>query len=271
MGFKKYKGYPEYKNSGVEWIADMPKKWAINKIAHTTYVKGRIGWQNLRSDEFSNAGYLCITGTDFKNGLVNYTNAYRVSEERYKQDHNIQLKENDLLITKDGTIGKLALVKDLKEKATLNSGIFVTRPRKSTYLQEFLYYVLQSDIFYKFIIFQCSGTTISHLYQNVFEKFRYPAPPLTEQHQTASFLDHKTSKLDQLIQEKQELIELLKKKKTALITKCVTKGLDDTVPMKDSGVEWIGQIPEHWEISYIKRVSTRIQTGTTPPTQNEYL
>jgi len=249
----KFKTYKKYRQSKFIWIKEIPSHWNIKKVAHTTYVKGRIGWQNLRSEEFSDTGYLCITGTDFDNGSIDYSKAYRVSKERYEQDKNIQLKENDLLITKDGTIGKIAIVSNLKENATLNSGIFVTRPYKHTYLQIFFYYVLLSDMFYSFIQYQCAGTTINHLYQNIFEKFRFPLPPISEQYQIASFLDYKVSKIDQLIQEKQELIELLKKKKTTLITKCVTKGLNDNVEMKDSGVEWIGAIPFDWKLSKIKR------------------
>ncbi len=214
------------KDSGVEWIGEIPKHWEVNKVAHTTYVKGRIGWQNLRSDEFSDVGCLCITGTDFKNGKIDYKNAYRVSKERYNQDPNIQLQENDLLITKDGTIGKLALLKNLKEKATLNSGIFITRPRTERYLQDFFYYVLSSDVFHKFIVYQCSGTTINHLYQNVFEKFRFPNPYLKEQTTIASFLDQQTTKIDQLINEIQDSIDLLQRYRTSLITHVVTGKID---------------------------------------------
>ena len=96
------------------------------------------------------------------------------------------------------------------------------------------------------------------------EVVAYPA--LREQIAIASFLDHETAKIDALIEKKERLIELLQEKLTALITQAVTKGLDQTVPMKDSGVEWLGKIPAHWEVSFLRRRAKRIQTGTTPPT-----
>ncbi len=254
-GFRKYKPYPAYKDSGVEWLGEVPAHWEVKKIKHTTYVKGRIGWQNLRTEEFVDEGVLCITGTDFNvnSGMVNFKEAYRVSEERYNQDPYIQLKENDLLITKDGSIGKVALVKGLHEKATLNSGIFVTRPLNKNYLQEYMYWVLNSIVFTSFINYLSSGTTIKHLYQNIFQEFVYPLPDYNEQMSISFFLDRETAKIDALIAKQVRLIELLQEKRTALITRAVTKGLDPDVPMKDSGVEWLGEIPAHWEVLPLKR------------------
>jgi type I restriction enzyme S subunit len=94
-------------------------------------------------------------------------------------------------------------------------------------------------------------------------------PSELEQHAIASFLDRETTKIDALIQKKERMIELLKEKRIALITQAVTKGLDPSVPMKNSGIEWLGEVPEHWEVKRIKHIARRIQTGCTPPTSNE--
>lgn len=89
---EKYKSYPKYKDSGVEWVGKIPDGWDVKKIKHNTYVKGRIGWQGLKSDEFIDEGPYLVTGTDFINGYINWETCYHVAEERYNQDPYIQLR-----------------------------------------------------------------------------------------------------------------------------------------------------------------------------------
>jgi len=252
MTTKKFKSYPKYKDSGIQWVGMLPENWNIKKIKHNTYVKGRIGWQGLKSDEFIDVGPYLVTGTDFAGKGINWNACYHISEDRYKEDPYIQLMENDLLITKDGTIGKTAIVEGLIGKASLNSGVFVTRPKKD-YITAYLFWVLNSMIFIEFINYMKSGTTISHLYQNVFVDFSFPVPTVNEQYLIASFLDRKTAHIDSLIDKKERQIELLQEMRAALISHAVTKGLDPTVPMKDSGVEWLGEIPKNWTLTSLRR------------------
>jgi type I restriction enzyme, S subunit len=108
--------------------------------------------------------------------------------------------------------------------------------------------------FYDFINIHKTGSTISHLYQETFENLPYSLPTPSEQTQIARFLDHETARIDALIAEQQRLIELLKEKRQAVISHAVTKGLDPTVPMKDSGVEWLGEVPEHWKKINLKHI-----------------
>jgi|688.fasta_scaffold218213_2 type I restriction enzyme S subunit len=251
-----YQGYQKYKDSGVEWLGEIPEHWEVIRIKFSTYVKGRVGWHGLNSKEFLYEGdFYLVTGTDFKNRTVNWESCYRITEERYEEDPYIHLQEKDILITKDGTIGKVVQVKNIPYKASVNSGVFVTRPLKNKhYKDDYMFYVLASNIFHEFINLQKSGTTISHLYQNVFENFQYPFPPLDEQEKIAQFLDYKTKQIDELIKKKETLIEKLDEKRTALISHAVTKGLDSSVPMKDSGIEWLGNIPKHWTILKLGRL-----------------
>lgn len=242
------KKYTKYKDSGIAWLGDIPEHWDVKRIGYTTYVKGRIGWQGLTSDEFIDEGPYCVTGTDFQNGKISWNTCYHVDEKRYNEDPYIKLQEMDLLITKDGTIGKTAIVKNLQTKATLNSGIFLTRPLKHIYMTNFMYWVLNSNIFKNFIDLTKTGTTISHLYQNVFVRFLFPLPPLPEQEAIAAFLDRETGHIDSLVAKKQKLIELLQEKRTALISHAVTKGLNPSVRLKPSGIAWLGDIPEHWDV-----------------------
>ena len=192
--------YPEYKDSGVEWIGEIPKGWNVDRVGRQTYVKGRVGWKGLKSDEFLEEGPYLITSTDFNKGEINWTNTYHVSQERYEEDLFIILENDDVLITKDGSIGKVAQVRNLPGPATLNSGIFVTRPLNNTYQQRFFYWVLMSKTFENFIEYTSTGSTILHLYQNVFERFFFPIPPLSEQKRIASYLDKKTTQIDSLIE-----------------------------------------------------------------------
>jgi type I restriction enzyme, S subunit len=140
------KRYEAYKPSGIEWLGKIPTHWEVERIKDFTYLKARIGWQGLRSDEFvDDSNWYCLTGTDFSDGRINWENCYCIDKDRYNQDKKIQLKIDDLLITKDGTIGKIALVNFLPKPTTLNSGVFVSRPRLRKYTNTFMYWILSSN------------------------------------------------------------------------------------------------------------------------------
>jgi type I restriction enzyme S subunit len=247
------KKYDSYNNSGIDWIGELPDDWNVKKIKHRCYVKARVGWKGLKSDEFLTDGYsYLVTGSDFKNDSVNWNECYHIDEARYEEDPYIQLQEDDLLITKDGTIGKLAIVKELDKPACLNSGIFVVRSTNEDFKTEFLFWVLKSKSFKQFNDYTSYGSTIQHLYQNVFVEFAFPFPKTEEQTAIASYLDRKTAEIDELIADKKRLLELYEEEKTAIINQAVTKGINPDAPMKDSGIEWLGAIPEHWEMKRFK-------------------
>lgn len=217
------------KDSGVEWIGQIPSHWQVNKIKYTTYVKGRIGWQGLRADEFIDNGPFLVTGTDFKNGKIDWNSCYHIEDKRYNEAKQIQLQENDLLITKDGTIGKIALVKNKPEKASLNSGIFVTRPlQNNLYTNDFMYWVLESSVFKKYIAINETGSTIKHLYQETFVNFDFMIPNKKEQEDIANYLNKKVNDMDVLISTIEEQIDILKNAKQKLITEVVTGKIDVT-------------------------------------------
>jgi len=211
------------KDSGVEWIGDVPTHWELKRIKDTTYVKGRIGWQGLRNEDFLvNGSYYCVTGTDLKQGNIDWSNCYFVDEERYKQDTYIQLKIDDILITKDGTIGKVAIVKNIPLPATLNSGVFVTRPLNNSYVTKFMYWVLNSYQFTAYIDLTKGGSTIQHLYQNVFNRFIFTSPSLLEQQAIANYLDEKTAQIDRIVATINSQIDKLKELRKTLINDIVT-------------------------------------------------
>jgi type I restriction enzyme S subunit len=140
--------------------------WVDLRVANASHLKARIGWQGLKTGEYQNSGeYRLVGGTDFRAGRVNWESTPFVDKWRYDQDKNIQLQEGDVLITKDGTIGKVALVENLPGPATLNSGVFVLRPKHDAYDPRFIFVMLRSRFFEEFVAGLSAGSTINHLYQ----------------------------------------------------------------------------------------------------------
>ena len=207
--------------TGIPWIGRIPSHWQIKKIKHVSKVKARIGWQSLTTDEYLDEGPFLVTGTDFRNGVVDWRSAAHVSDLRWAIDSNIQLEENDLLLTKDGTIGKVAVVKNLAGKATLNSGVFVVRAIDGRYNPQYLYYVLNSGVFTGFIDYNKAGSTIVHLYQKTFVDFAFPMPPLDEQNEIVSRLDEKLTRTDEAIIRVKNSVDLLEEYRKSLISNVV--------------------------------------------------
>lgn len=156
--------------------------WIKINLAKNSRLKARIGWQGLTTAEYLDEGYsYLITGTDFKDGRINWNGCHYVNYDRYVQDPNIQVSNGDLLLTKDGTIGKVAYISDLNRPATLNSGVFVVKPITDAYTAHFMFYVLESSVFKEFLQQLSAGSTINHLYQKDLVKFDLYVPPTTEE------------------------------------------------------------------------------------------
>lgn len=250
------------KDSGVDWIGEIPEGWEVTKIKFSTTLNGRIGWQGLTSSEYQTEGPYLITGTDFNNGKINFETAVHIENHRWEEAKHIQIKNGDLLITKDGTVGKVAIVTNLNDKASLNSGVLKIQPQPVIYTK-FLYYVLISEEFWLWFNYTNSGaSTILHLYQNVFDEFSYAIPlDIRQQKSIANYLDKQTSKFDQAQKLLKDEIERLRAYKKSLIYETVTKGLDKNVQFKDSEVDWIGEIPEDWETKRFKYLYDYANTG----------
>ena len=262
--------YNEYKDSGVQWLGEIPSHWETRPLKYSCSLKGRIGWNGLRSEEFQDTAFAyLVTGQDFIGSEIDWSKCYQISRERYDEDPFIQLNNGDMLITKDGTIGKVAKVTNLDKPACLNSGIFVIKQKGSFFNQGFLYWMLCSNVLKEFNVYTQTGATIAHLYQNVFENMPCLLPPISEQQAIATYLDTVTSKIDEAIAQQQKMIDLLNERKQIIINNAVTKGLNPDAPMKDSGVEWIGKIPEHWEVMKTSHIFHHIGSGTTPKSGRE--
>ena len=170
-------------------------------MARDSILKARIGWQGLTTEEYLTTGnYYLVTGTDFLNGRVDWSTCHFVDRSRFVQDTNIQLVPSDVLLTKDGTIGKAGFIDSLPGPATLNSGVFVIRPKKKSYFPKYMYYILTSHIFSNFLGRLQAGSTIVHLYQKDFSNFSFNAPPLNEQVAIATILSDMDAELASLQQ-----------------------------------------------------------------------
>lgn len=252
------------KDSGIPWIGEIPSHWSLYRIKHNTFLKGRIGWQGLNSNDFLDEGYCLITGTDFDNkGGIHWETCYRISKERFDEDELLHVKEGDLLMTKDGTVGKMAIIKDLPEEASLNSHLLIIRQLSPLVTNPFLYWIMVSDIFGGFVSYYQTGTIMSSISQTTLGYFSCFVPSIKEQKAITDYLDKKCSEIDELITLQEKIIEELKSYKLSVITKAVTKGLNPNVPMKDSEIEWIKKMPEGWKSCRLKNVFV-LKTGTTP-------
>lgn len=236
------------KDSGIPWIGEIPKDWGIYRIKYNTFLKGRIGWQGLNSNDFLDEGYCLITGTDFDNkGGINWSTCYRISKERFDEDELLHIKCGDLLMTKDGTVGKMAYIKQLPEEASLNSHLLIIRQLSELMDNSYLYWVMLSPVFKEFCAIYQAGTIMSSISQSTLGLFCCHLPSKKEQQRIAEFLDRKCGEIDEAIALQEEFIEELKAYKQSVITEAVTRGLNPNVKLKDSGIDWIGQIPQGWE------------------------
>jgi type I restriction enzyme, S subunit len=233
--------------------------WPTTTIARSAYLKGRIGWQGLKAAEFLEDGPFLVTGTDFIKGKIGWQSCYHVSEARYAEASYIHLRNGDVLVTKDGTIGKIAFVEDCPEKAVLNSGIFLLRCRDGSFEQRYLYYLLQSEVFRRFLDDNLAGSTIQHLYQHIFKTFEFPVPESDEQMEIARVL----STVDRAIKETEALVEKEQCIKTGLMQDLLTRGIDeegavrseDTHKFKNSP---IGSLPAQWKVGHLRDLASVI-------------
>lgn len=187
--------------TGKKRLSGFNEEWEELNFAESAKLKARIGWQGLTTSEYLQSGFAyLITGTDFRSGKIKWDTCHFVDEKRYKQDLNIQIKKHDILLTKDGTIGKVAYISDIQKPTTLNSGVFVIRPAKeNSFDPNFVYHVLNSFIFDNFLAKLSAGSTINHLYQKDFVDFTFKAPSeLAEQQAIAQVLSDMDSEIEQL-------------------------------------------------------------------------
>ncbi len=235
-----YRPYPAYKPSGVDWLGDVPEHWGVRRLKHTV---------QLRNEKVE------ATGEEYNYiGLENiesWTGRLLVSDSPIQPEGLSDSFESGNVL-----FGKLrpylAKVYQARSSGTCTSELLVMRPVAVT--PRFLYYALLSDQFIRLVDASTYGAKMPRASWNFIGTLPSVVPPFEEQQEISDFLDHETARIDAAIDRYERLIALLGEKRQALISHAVTKGLDSDAPMKDSGVEWLGEVPAHWEVRHLRRV-----------------
>ncbi len=252
----RYRKPYELKETDIEWVGEIPEDWDTPKIKWLFKQITSGSTPSSTNRKYYDGGTIPWVQTgDLNDGAINDTSK-KITRAGLQENSALKLfPEKTLLIVMYGaTIGKLGM---LENKAATNQACCaLIKPRNT--ISEFIFYWLYGKR--KEIVSLAYGGGQPNISQDVVKNLRLGLPPLPEQRSIATFLDRKKEAIDGLIQKKEQLIERLKEKRQALITKAVTKGLDPDVPMKDSGIEWLGEIPEHWEVKRISHLANS-QTG----------
>ncbi|MGJ0330075.1 restriction endonuclease subunit S [Aliarcobacter cryaerophilus] len=249
----KLEKYSSYKDSGVEWLGEIPENWETQKMKYLG--KMFAGLTDKKGDDFakeiSEDKMPFIPFTNVCNNLkIDKNQMQYVKIKPYEKQNKVQKNDIIFLMSSEtlDDIGKCSIHLD-EEQFYLNSFCKGFRPKTFAVNAEFLNYLLQSKTYRNYFALVGRGFTRINIKQEYINDLFTVLPLKEEQTKIASFLDEKTAKIDEVISQKQKLIELLKERKQIVINDAVTKGLDKNVEFVDSGVEWIGKIPKHWEIS----------------------
>lgn len=262
----KYKAYPEYKDSGVEWLGEIPTHWICTQVKYGYDITlGKMLQKNKSSSKDELKPYLKAqniqpTGID----LSVVDNMWFSPDEKSK----LLLKNNDVLISEGGDVGRSALWQGQLDECYIQNAINRARAINGNspyFLNYWMIYLKSAD----FINTLCNKATIAHYTAEKVETSPLLLPDSDEQLHISLFLAHETAKIDKLIEKQQQLIELLKEKRQAVISHAVTKGLNPDVPMKDSGVEWLGEVPEHWKLIKFSHCVS-IRSGQVNPRKFPY-
>ncbi len=249
--------YDSYKDSGIEWIGEIPSHWEVKKGKRFIPLKNGFPFDSSKFSPFSDSGLPLVRIRDIESNAPQTFYKGEVVEDAI-------IDNGDILIGMDGDFN-IAIWNG--GKALLNQRVCKVE-KDEKFDGKFLFYLFPKYL--KVINDLTYYTTVKHLSNNDLWKVKYPLPPKSEQTAIAAYLDRKTAEIDELIADKKRLLELYEEEKTAIINQAVTKGINPNVPLKDSGIEWLGEIPEHWEMKRLKTIA-RVQTGRTPKIQNSQI
>ena len=268
------KEYDSYKDSGIEYLNKIPAHWQELRMRFIGYLYGGLSGKSANDfNQLTNEDNKCFIP------FTNIANNFRIDPESLQtvviaeNEKQNKVKKGDLFFLMSSEnyddVGKSAVLLDDLEETYLNSFCKGFRITKENIVPKFLNYQLHSKQLRHNLLTGANGFTRINLKIDKVIDLLTALPPLVEQTSIASFLDRKTSEIDEIIADKKRLLELYEEEKTAIINQAVTKGLDPNAPMKDSGIEWLGEIPEHWEVKKINWSFENIGSGTTPKADNQ--
>ena len=252
----KYQKYAEYKDSGVEWLGKIPSHWASKPLKYLCTYNDDVLSETTSKD--SEIQYVDIGSVSAVDGISHIeTMVFKDAPSRARR----VVKDGDVIVSTVRTyLEAIAPIDNPPENLIVSTGFAVIRPNNELY-KGFASYCLRAKGFIKEVVARSVGVSYPAINSSELVNIVIPSLDFKEQTQIANFLDHETAKIDSLIEKQQMLIELLKEKRQAVISHAVTKGLNPDVPMKDSGVEWLGQVPEHWNVSKLKNIIQSLESG----------
>lgn len=258
------------KPSGIKWIKDIPSSWNIIKVKHLATDKNSLfldgDW--IESDVIEESGIRYLTTGNVGVGYYKEQGSGYISEKTFRDLHCLKVLPYDLMVSRlNEPIGRACIVPNNESFYVVAVDNVIIRPNKN-FNKRFLMYVMNTDGYAENGNIIARGATMSRVSRSQLGQFWISYPELSEQTLIANFLDEQCKKIDSIVTDIENQIEILQKYKKSLITETVTKGLDKSVPMKDSGIEWIGDVPDHWEVKRIKHCCTIIGSGTTPESSN---
>lgn len=258
-----YRPYPAYKDSGVEWLGEVPEHWELKPLWTITNIN-----QDERDkffDDLEEIEYVDISTVTLDGGI---SSPIRILAKDAPSRAQRKAKAGDIVISTVRTyLRAIGKVLPEHESAIFSTGFAIVRPANRI-APEFLYYALLSDYFLSEVEARSSGISYPAINASDLSKISIAIPvAIEEQIKLARLLDQETARIDALIAKKTRFIELLREKRQALITQAVTQGLDPAAKRKDSGVEWLGEVPEHWEIKTLKYIA-KFCGGGTPARDN---
>ena len=252
--------YPDYKDSGVEWLGEVPGHWATPPL----YLRYSVELGKMLDSSRITGDHLVpyLRNVDVQWGRINFDDLPEMDIEESEYGR-YTVAPGDLLVCEGGEVGRAAIVPERSGTIGFQKALHRLRALADDEHPAFMYFVL-SWAALRGVFSQSGLSTIAHLTGEQLRKYRFPKPPIPEQVQIAAFLDRETGKIDTLVAEQQNLIALLKEKRQALISHAVMKGLDPDVRMKDSGMAWLGEVPAHWRVCSLRRAIAKIEQGWSP-------
>ena len=250
--------YDAYKDSGIEWLGEVPEHW---KISHLKRFCTKITDGAHTSPDLSSNNYPFLTVVNLNNGILDFKNCLFTSYIDYEKlvRNGCQPKKYDILYSKDGTISETAVI-DEDRSFVVGSSFIIVRPNLKMSNSFFLCYFLTSDIMRYQARIYVKGASLPRISIFNIAKLISIIPPLQEQTAIAAYLDTKTVQIDRKIDLLTQKTTQYGKLKHSLVNETVTRGLDKSVAMKDSGVDWLGDVPEHWMVNRLKNLAY-IKTG----------
>lgn len=260
------KRYEKYKESGLDWITKIPSGWELGKLKfNASLIISTVDRHELE-DEISVS--VCHYPQAYNNEKINKKTVLSSGTCNEKEFENFKLKKGQIIITKDSEtsndIGVPTFVEEDIPNAVCGYHLAMINANENLIHSPFLFRYLQSKNVNYYFDTKSNGVTRFGLGKPAMENLPIPIPSLEEQTKITQYLDHQTAIIDKLIQQKEKLIELLKEKRQAVINEAVTKGLNLNTKMKDSGIEWLGEVPQQWNPVQIRYLNKKVGSGVTP-------